>query len=101
MDGVLDYIKWYGEFSFRQKALTEVDNFIISRLSYLIADGIDLSEPIKFKDLVAKLQATTGVHGCFYGKEQLVIDAANTKRFGEMLVVDYEDVFDQNLNQDN
>lgn len=97
MDGVLDYIKWYGEFSFRQKALTEVDNFIISRLSYLIADGIDLSEPIKFKDLVAKLQATTGVHGCFYGKEQLVIDAANTKRFGEMLVVDYEDVFDQSI----
>lgn len=97
MDSLYDYIKWYGEFSFEEKALTAVDNFILSRISYLIIEGITFEKPHRFKDIVKKLEATCGVKGCFYGNEQIVIDAANTKRFGDIYVSNYQDIFDESI----
>ena len=97
MDSLYDYIKWYGEFSFEEKPLTEVDNIILSRISYLIIEGIEFDHPYKFKDVVKKLQATTGIHGCFYGNEQIVIDAADSKRFGEMYISNYKDIYDESI----
>ncbi|WP_406545186.1 Mbeg1-like protein [Pseudobutyrivibrio sp.] len=97
MDGVFDYIKWYGEFSFEDKALTEVDNFILTKIAYLIIEGIEFDKPHRFRDVVKKLEATCGIRGCFYGKEQIVIDAANSKRYGDMYVSNYLDIYDQSI----
>ena len=37
---ILDYIKKYGDMSFKEKTFTEVDNVIFSCLAYINFDGI-------------------------------------------------------------
>ena len=97
MDGVLDYIQWYGDFSFKEKPLTEVDNFILVKLTYLLMADVDFTKPRRFRELVDEIKRTTGIQGTFYGKEALVELAAESKRFGEMYVIGHEDVLDEAL----
>ena len=97
MDNMNDYLRWYGDFTFEEKPLTEVDNFIFCKLAYLILDGIDLSKPKKYADVVSELLATTGIQGAFYGNNETVTLAAETRRFGTVRLVDYKDVYDRSL----
>ena len=41
MGNIRDYIRWRGDLSFEQSAFNEVDNLILSCLSYLNLDGMD------------------------------------------------------------
>lgn len=97
MDNMSDYLDWYGEFSFKEKAFTEVDNFILCKLAYLMLKDIKIDSPRSFKDVMAEVMAKTGIQGTFYGKEFIVEKAAATKRYGEILLIRYEDVYDENL----
>lgn len=97
MDNIEDYLKWYGEFSFKEKALTEVDNFILCKLAYLILTDIKTDKPRKIREIVAEVKVKSGIQGTFYSKEYLVEQVAQTRRFGEIILVDYEDVFDPDL----
>lgn len=40
MANIMDYIKWRGDLSFKQSEFNDVDNLILSRLSYFCLDGI-------------------------------------------------------------
>ena len=97
MDNIADYVRWYGEFSFEEKPLTEVDNFILCKLAYLILTDIRLDRPRTFQDIVDEAKAKSGIQGTFYGKEYIVEMAAKTKRFGEILLHEHVDVFDAAL----
>ncbi|MBR1622488.1 MAG: hypothetical protein IJ675_01060, partial [Pseudobutyrivibrio sp.] len=57
MDNIADYVRWYGEFSFEEKPLTEVDNFILCKLAYLILTDIRLDRPRTFQDIVDEVKA--------------------------------------------
>ena len=97
MDNVIDYIKWYKDYSFQEKPLTEVDNFILCKLAYLILEDVALDKPRPFRDVVYEVMAKTGIQGTFYGREEIVTLAADSKRFGEMFLVKHEDVLDEKL----
>ena len=97
MDNVIDYIKWYKDYSFQEKPLTEVDNFILCKLAYLILEDVKLDKPRAFRNVVYEVMAKTGIQGTFYGKEEIVTLAADSKRYGEMLLVKHEDVFDESI----
>ena len=97
MDNVIDYIKWYKDYSFQEKPLTEVDNFILCKLAYLILEDVKLDKPRPFRDVVYEVMAKTGIQGTFYGKEEIVTLAADSKRYGEMLLVKHEDVLDESI----
>lgn len=97
MDGVVDYIGWYGDFSFEEKPLTEVDNFILVKMAYLLMPDMDFTKPKKFKDAVEEVKSTTGIQGTFFGREYLVELVADSKRFGNMYISDHEDVYDAAL----
>lgn len=97
MDNMVDYLKWYGELSFKEKPLTAVDNFILCKLAYLILTDIKLEEPRAYRDVVSEVKAKSGIQGTFYGKEFIVDMAAETKRFGDILLVNHEDVYDEDL----
>ena len=97
MDSILDYLKWYGEFSFKEKPLTEVDNFILCKLVYVILSDINIDTPQKFSEVVKKLKETSGIRGSFYGRESWVEQAAYTKRFGDMVLSNHVDVLDEAL----
>ena len=97
MDNIEDYLKWYGEFSFEEKALTEVDNFILCKMAYLILTDINTDKPRNLREIVEDVQAKSEIQGTFYGKEDLVDFVAKTKRFGEIILSDHEDVYEPDL----
>ncbi len=97
MDNISDYLKWYGEISFEEMPLTEVDNFVLSKLAYLILTDIKLDKPRKFSQIVDEIKAKTGIQGTFGSYEYVVDEAAATKRFGDILLVAHEDVYDDTI----
>ncbi len=97
MDNMSDYLKWYGEFSFEEKPLTEVDNFILCKLAYLIMSEIEFESKRTFREVVRELQTRCGIHGTFYGKEFIVLQAAESKRYGEIKISHHEDMHDISL----
>ncbi|MBQ8488650.1 MAG: DUF2974 domain-containing protein [Pseudobutyrivibrio sp.] len=97
MDNISDYLRWYGEFSFDEKPLTEVDNFILCKLTYLILTDIKITSPRKFRDVVAEVKSKSGIQGTFYGKEFIVDLAAESKRFGDIYLSRHVDVLDEAL----
>lgn len=97
MDNVVDYLKWYGDLSFEEKPLSDVDNFILTKLVYLIVSDIELKAPMKFRDVVTEVMDGNGIRGCFYGREYIVELSAETRRFGEIYLSNYREVFDSQL----
>ena len=97
MDTIADYLNWYGEFSFEEKALTEVDNFILCKLAYLILTDIKLDEPVSLRNVVDRLKTKNGIQGAFYDKEYLVELAASTERFGKILLSNHVDILNEEL----
>lgn len=97
MENMVDYLKWYGEFSFETKELTEVDNFILCKLAYLILTDISVDKPRRFRDVVEELKAKSGIQGTFYGHEDIVDLAANSVRFGDIILSKHVDELDVSL----
>lgn len=79
MANILDYIMWRGDLSFEQSPLNEVDNLILSRLSYLPMDGI-VSE--SFHESISVSEASA----LFFAK------LAQTGRLPESSVIQKEDI---------
>ena len=44
MANIVDYIKWRGDLSFEVSPLNEIDNLILSRISYLPFEKINFKE---------------------------------------------------------
>ena len=97
MDNTLDYLKWYKDFSFEEKELTEIDNFILCRLVYLLMPDMVIREPRKFRDVIDEVKKTTGIHGTFYGRDFVVDMAADSKRFGDIYLSCHADILDESL----
>ncbi len=97
MDNTLDYLKWYKDFSFEEKELTEIDNFILCRLVYLLMPDVVINEPRSFRDVVDEVRKTTGIHGTFYGRDCVVDMAADSKRFGDIYLSCHADILDESL----
>lgn len=97
MENILDYLNWYKDLSFEVKELTEVDNFILCKLVYLLMPDVKLDEPRRFREVVEEVKASTGIHGAFYGKESWVEIAAQSKRFGDIYLSNHIDVLDEAL----
>ncbi len=97
MDNTLDYLKWYKDFSFEEKELTEFDNFILCRLVYLLMPDVVINEPRSFRDVVDEVRKTTGIHGTFYGRDCVVDMAADSKRFGDIYLSCHADILDESL----
>ncbi|WP_071442268.1 Mbeg1-like protein [Traorella massiliensis] len=99
---LLDYIAWRGDLSFEERKLNEIDSLILSILAYENYDGI-LSEKEN-----KTLKETAD---CFFEKYdeetlknrvlltnrsyELLKEAANTKRFGELVMSNYINEVDE------
>ena len=97
MDNISDYLKWYEDFSFEEKPLTDIDNFILCKLAYLILTDIKTDRPRPFCEVVDEVKTKSGIQGTFYGKEFIVDWAARSKRFGQIILHEHKDVFDAGL----
>ena len=104
MDNITDYVRWYGAIDFEGRPFTRVDNIVLSQLAYL--DLKDIPElysgdgAMTIKDAVGYL--TT--HGISIRKmapddsirfTNLVKACANSKRFGNLYISSFSDVFNE------
>ncbi|MBQ3330435.1 MAG: DUF2974 domain-containing protein [Ruminococcus sp.] len=83
MSSLTDYIQWYAEFSFYEKPFNEVDNVVISTLTYYHFDlkGSDRSLSVRrcVTDSAANDSFLKAIH--------------NSRRFGSLMISDYEEKF--------
>lgn len=94
MSNILDYIKWRGDLDFIQSPLSEVDNLILSKLSYLDFTDI-VHESMTLSDVSELYLKSKG-----YGKIGMLLDenfpllleqAGLSHRFGSIVVSDVVD----------
>ena len=83
MSSLADYIRWYAELSFYEKPFNEVDNLVLSMLTYYRFKGSDRPQTLR---------------RCIIGsteKDAFLRAAVNSRRFGNLMVSDYSEVFDR------
>ena len=104
MDNITDYVRWYGSLDFDDRPFTRVDNIVLSQLSYLdLKDIPELYEEhgaMTLKDAVNYL-TNQGISIRKMAPDDsirftnLVKASANSKRFGNLYISSFEDVFDE------
>lgn len=99
MGNILDYIKWRGDLSFDKSEFNEVDNLVLSQISYVNFDkivyGIRSKNKITLKEACDKFftfndEKKLLKEVSFINKAILVLkEAAKTKRFGNLYLCNY------------
>lgn len=83
MSSLTDYIQWYAEFSFYEKPFNEVDNLILSTLTYYRFKASD--RPQTLRRCVINSTAN----------DPFLRAAISSRRFGNLMVSDYTEVFNR------
>lgn len=94
MADIFDYISWRGDLSFEQDSFNELDALVLSRLSYLPFDGAVSSclfDEITLEQAAMRIFATDDYEKnlLWKGDADLLKAAAESKRFGKILVSGY------------
>ena len=98
MDNILTYLKWRGDLTLKDAPFNEIDALILSEMVYInldaIAPGIEEGE-ITIQEAAAKYQVTDGRKFFYYAqKEELFLEMAKSRRFGELKLRNYVSVTD-------
>lgn len=101
MGTILDYIKEYGDYSFREKPLNEVDSLILSQFLYLKLDGVveDLKADgtavsIRFLDQKQKKERLFADTRFLEDNQTLFRSMRDSVRFGSIRLNYYENIVD-------
>lgn len=83
MTTLVDYIRWYADFSFYEKPFNEIDNLVLCMLTYYNYDLKEDSRPTSLRRCVTN----SPVNDSF-------LDAAlRSRRFGSLMISDFCEVF--------
>ncbi|MBR4261278.1 MAG: DUF2974 domain-containing protein [Clostridia bacterium] len=92
MSNIIDYIQWRGDLSFNQAPFNEIDNLILSRISYFPFDGlIDDKETITLKEAYTRFQKLdlSSIHMLQKEDTDLFPEVAYSERFGKLYIKYY------------
>lgn len=104
MGGIEDYIKWRGDLTFEQSAFNEVDNLVLSQIAY-----VDFKNIIPVAGSKEKITLRQAAHDFFDLNDEEELQkvtsfireapffmriAAESRRFGDIVLSDYADVTD-------
>ena len=104
MGGIEDYIKWRGDLTFEQSAFNEVDNLVLSQIAY-----VDFKNIIPAAGSKEKITLRQAAHDFFDLNDEEELQkvtsfireapffmriAAESRRFGDIVLSDYADVTD-------
>lgn len=96
MSNILDYITWRGDLTISADGFNEIDNLILSRLSYFPFDGlIDNEEEITIEESYKRYNER-GTTGRILQEEDIELFPAisNSKRFGKIKITRYVNKLD-------
>jgi len=90
MSNIFDYIQWRGDLNICKDGFNEIDNLILSRLSYFPFDGLIDDEEITIEESY-KIYKETGTTGRILQKEDIDLFPviATSQRFGKMKLTKY------------
>ena len=89
MPNVFDYISWRGDLSFKQSNFNEIDNMIMSRLSYLPFEKIKLQEKETIKTIAKKLKDVKEEYFNMPNDKNLIKEIQKSIRFKDLEITDY------------
>lgn len=97
MANILDYIEWRGDLPFNQSPFNEIDNLILSRVSYfsfdeIISDGEEITIKEAYKRFL-KLDEEK-IKYLIKGDIDLFPALAKSERFGNLILRDFINKFD-------
>ena len=102
MANLQDYVIWRGDLSFAERPLTELDNLVLCQLSYIDMSSVfPHGEVIALRDVVQALLDRGGIRTLVADGEEkhdeyeeFARAAAASRRFGSLLMTNYEDILD-------
>ena len=92
MANIFDYIEWRGDLSFSQSPFNEIDNLILSRVSYFPFDSIiALDEIVTLNETYQRLKSLKLENVKMLQKEDVDLfpALANSERFGKLFLKKY------------
>ena len=99
MDGLVDYIKWLGDVDFDAKPFNEVDALIMCVISYFdLSPAMDPNGGVFYLNdcMQTELSGKLGlkITGGDLGNSEIFREAAESKRFGGLVITRYVDQID-------
>lgn len=95
MANMIDYLKWRGDLTFAEREFNEVDNLILSELAYLNFNGIvssGMTPQLTLRDISELVVKTeSAAKDVFIDPTPLLIEAASSARFSDVMISGYED----------
>lgn len=104
MDNITDYVRWVGGTDFKGRAFSRVDNLVLCQLSYL--DLKDIEEITPQDEAMTLRDAVNNLTNLGFSIRKMAPDdserftalvkaAASSKRFGDLYITAFTDVFDE------
>lgn len=94
MSNIVDYIKWRGDLSLEVSPLNEIDNLILSRISYLPFERINFKDKDSFVELADQFLELKKEDFHQIDDIMLVEELSKSIRFKNLLFSDYFDKID-------
>ncbi len=100
MDSLLDYVRWMGDFPIRATGFRDADALVLCALSYIdmspvFSTGAESYAVRECQAMAARGQVRVMITGGDEGYPELLALCAASKRFGELRMSGYVDVFRQ------
>ena len=89
MANIFDYIKWRGDLSLLKDEFNEIDNLILSRISYLPFKEIKLNNKEKFKILANRFLELKKEDFHQIDDISLIEELAKSNRYKDLIFSDY------------
>lgn len=103
MANLKDYLDWRGDLDFEERGFNELDNLVFCQLSYTdMRQAFEQGNAHSLSEIITSLDQTDGLSilladGVEKHDEYAAFAraAAQTRRFGNLLLYDYEDIYDK------
>jgi len=89
MSNIIDYLKWRGDLSFEIDSMNEVDNVILSRISYLPFHDIYLEPKESIKSVAKKMEIVPKSNFVWGDDKEFIEQLGKSKRFQDLIVSDF------------
>lgn len=104
MGTIIDYIKEYGDYTFREKPVCDVDSLVLSQFSYLKFDGLvpgvsEKTEPVDMQ-FILRHENYDDLYADERYREKntaLFLAMAHSKRFGNLKLSNYVNLIEEEL----